>query len=326
LLQKTRFENVALQSGTTLPYVDLAYKTYGNLNDAGDNCILLQTGLTANHTAYARMIGRARALNPARYFIVVINALCNGISTSPSNMAAPFHGNGFPEVSIADNVELQYRLLTEKLNVRQIKLSYGFSMAALQACSWAATHPEMVQRLIVVCGVAKNWSMNDIIMSSAIAALTADSNFRSGNYNLVPAAGLRAVARIFIGWTYSASFFRNELYRNIGFETIEALSVFLENCYLEKDANDLLAILRTYKNSSREMPSLKDIRAKTIYMPCDHDLFVPMEDAGIEAAQIPNAELRPILSPYGHAAGAPGFISPATVFIEQAMRELLARS
>jgi homoserine O-acetyltransferase len=306
-----------------LPYVNLVYKTYGKLNEAGDNCILVQTGLSANHTTYAQMIGRARALNPAKYFIVVANAVCNGISTSPSNMAAPFHGIGFPDFSIADNIALQYRLLTEELKVREIKLIYGYSMGAMQACSWAATYPAMVRRLIAVCGTAKTWPMNDIILRSAIAALTADSNFQSGNYNLVPEAGLRALARAFLGWTYSANFFRDALYYDLGFETVEALSASVENYYLEKDANDILAMLRTYKNSGLELTKLQDISAQTIYMPCDHDLFIPPEEARIEAAQIPNAEVRTILSPYGHAAGAPSFVSPATMFVEQTIRELL---
>jgi homoserine O-acetyltransferase len=325
LPKQIRFENIALQSGTMLPYANLVYKTYGKLNSTGDNCIVIETGLSGNHTTFAKMIGRARALDPGKYFIVVPNALCNGISTSPSNMEAPFHGNRFPAVTIEDNVALQHQLLTEVLNVNQIKLIYGFSMGARQACTWAATHPAMVQRLMAVCGVAKSWPMNDVILRSAIAALMADSNFRNGNYNLAPRAGLRAIARVFIGWTYSATFFRDGFYRSLGFESIDALSADLENYYLEKDANDILAMLSTYKTSSLELPNLKNITAKTIYMPCDHDMFIPMEDARLEATQIANAEFRPILSLYGHAAGAPGFISNETMFVEQAMRELLAR-
>ncbi len=322
--QKIQFENVALQSGATLPHVTLVYKTYGKLNAAGDNCILVPTTFAANHTAFARMIGRARAINPAKYFIVVPNLIGNGVSTSPSNTAAPFHGIGFPNVTIADNVALQYRLLTETLNVREIALAYGWSMGAMQACAWAANYPAMVQRLMAVCGLAKCWPFADVVMRSAIATLTADSNFHSGNYNLVPETGLRALARLFTAWLYSATFFRERLYRNLGFETAEALSLFNENFYLQRDANDLLTLLWTYKNSAVAPADLQNIRAKTIYMPCDHDMCIPVEEARIEASQIRGAELRPLISPYGHNAGAPGWVSPASMVLEQAIRELLA--
>jgi homoserine O-acetyltransferase len=324
LLQKMHFENVVLQGGTMLPYVNLVYKTYGKLNSAGDNCILVPTSFSVNHVAFAQMIGRARALNPAKYFIVIPNLLGNGISTSPSNMQPPFHGSGFPNVTIADNVGLQYRLLTEKLRVRQIKLVYGYSIAAVQACAWAAIYPDMVQRLMAVCGLAKCPPLNVVVLRAAIAALTADCNFRSGNYTLAPEAGLRALARLLTGWAYSATFFREHLYRNLGFESAESLSVFNEKLHLARDANDVLTVIRTYMHSVDEPVELHNITAKTIYMPCDHDLRIPIEEARIEAAQIPHAELRPIFSPYGHNAGAPGRVSPATIFIEQTIRELLA--
>ncbi len=325
MLQNIRFDNVTLQSGEKLPYAEIVYKTYGRLNNAGDNCILAPTAFVTNHTSFARMIGRARALNPAKYFIVVPNLLCNGISTSPSNMEAPFHGTGFPNVTVADNVALQYRLLTEKLQVKQIALAYAWSTGVMQACTWAATYPAMVQRLLAVCGLAKCWPLNGVVLETAQSALTADSNFRSGNYNLVPEAGLRALARVFLGWIYSATFFREELYRNLGFDSIEALAAYMEKIYLDRDANDLLALIWTCRNSTFELSDLKNISAKTIYMPCDHDLSMTLEEARLEVAQIPNAELRPIHSPYGHKAGEPGWVSPTTIVLEQAIRELLVR-
>ena len=59
-------------------------------------------------------------------------------------------------------------------------------------------------------------------------------------------------------------------------------------------------------------------------MPCDQDLYFSLDEARIEAAQIPHAELRPVISPYGHMAGVPGLRCAETLFVEQAIRDLLA--
>ena len=319
------FENFTLQSGVVLPKVTLGYKTFGRLNSAGDNCILLPSSYAGAHVSYAQLISRARPLSPARYFIVVVNLLGNGLSSSPSNTASPFHGADFPNVTIADNVRLQYRLLTEHLKVQQIALVYGFSLGAMQGFAWAAIYPKMVQRLLAVCGSAKCWPLTALIMQVAMTVLKSDPNFRGGHYTIVPEAGLRALSRVTVAWSYSAAFFRDQLYRNFGVESADAVAQYWENYTLATDANDLLSMFWTWKNASTELADLQKITARTIVMPCDHDLYFSLDEARIEAAQIPNAEFRPIISPYGHIAGVPGLLCAETLFVEQAIRDLLAR-
>jgi homoserine O-acetyltransferase/O-succinyltransferase len=319
------FENVTLQSGVTLPSVTIVYKTYGELNDAGDNCILLPTYYTGTHDSYARLIGRDRALDPAKYFVVIPNLLGNGLSSSPSNTAVPFRASKFPNISVADNVRLQYRLLTETLNVQQIALVYGWSMGAMQAFSWAAVYPELVQRLLPVCGSARCWPLNYVFLEGVRSALMADPNFMAGNYASPPEAGLRAFGRSYAGWAYSAAFYREALYRNLGYTSLEAFLTFWEDDHLTWDANDLLAMLWTWQNANLSSGELKNITAKTIVMPCDQDMYFTLDEARFETAEIPNAELRTLYSAYGHCAGAPGLFPAETAFLEQTIRELLAR-
>ena len=325
MLQEIHFQNITLQSGVVLPDVKLGYKTYGRLNKAGDNCILLPTSYAGSHVSYAQLIGRARALNPGKYFIVVINLLGNGLSSSPSNTPSPFHGAAFPNVTILDNVQLQHRLLTE-LKVRKIALIYGWSLGAVQGFSWAANYPEMVRRLLAVCGSAKCWPLSTLMLDGAMRVLKADPDFSNGNYRMIPEAGLRTLSRVTLTWTYSAAFFRDRLYRNIGFETAEAVAQYWENYTITSDANDLMAVFWTWKNAATELEDLRKITAKTIVMPCDHDRYFTLEETRIEAAQIPDAEFRPIHSHYGHIAGVPGLVPGGTVFLEKAIRDLLAAS
>ena len=323
-----------LQSGRTLKNARLAYKTYGTLNAAGDNCIVFPTYYTGTHESNARLIGTGRVLDPAQYFIVVPNLFGNALSTSPSNATGDQAGAGFPKVTIYDNVMAQHRLVTEHLGVTSIKLVTGWSMGAVQSFQWAALFPELVERLLPFCGAARCSPHNFVFLEGVKAALCADAAFQGGRYTSLPETGLRAFGRVYCGWAYSQAFFRDGLYRNLGCDSVEEFLVAWEEEHLAWDANDLLAKLWTWQHADLSAnarfqgdyaAALGAIRAKTIIMPGDRDLYFPVEDSLMEADLIPGAELRPFRSDYGHCAGAPGRFPAETAFLEQALRELLAR-
>jgi homoserine O-acetyltransferase len=102
----------------------------------------VEGGEAANNEA---MIGAGRALDPARWFIIVPNMFGNGLSSSPSNTPLPFDRAGFPNVTLYDNVVCQHRLVTQRLEIDRLKLIVGFSMGAQQAFHWGAMYPETVQ-------------------------------------------------------------------------------------------------------------------------------------------------------------------------------------
>ncbi len=110
--------DVVLQSGSTLWQARLAYKTYGSLNAARDNVVLIPTCYAGHHTDVEAMFTRGRAIDPATHFIVVANMLGNGLSSSPSNSSPPIDRAAFPRVTIYDNVLAQHRLITEHLALR----------------------------------------------------------------------------------------------------------------------------------------------------------------------------------------------------------------
>ena len=114
-----------LQSGEVLPDARLAYKTHGELNANGDNVVVLPTFYTGSHMRNEGFFGPARAIDPARHFVVSVNLFGNGISSSPSNTPAPFGAADFPNISLYDNVRAQYRLLTEVLGVKRVALVTG---------------------------------------------------------------------------------------------------------------------------------------------------------------------------------------------------------
>ena len=128
-------------SGITLPNAKLAFKTQGTLNAAKDNVILFPHMWSGTSKSMEIFIGEDRPINPKKFFIILPGQFANGFSSSPSNTPPPFYRAVFPNVTVYDNVVCQHRLMTERFDIKRIKLVLGFSMSAQQAYQWAASYP-----------------------------------------------------------------------------------------------------------------------------------------------------------------------------------------
>lgn len=140
------------QHGATLRGAHLAYTTYGELNADKSNVIVYPTWYSGRHWDNEWLIGPGMALDPAEYFIIVPNMLGNGLSTSPSNTPPPYDRARFPHITVYDQIEAQYKLVTEEFGIEKIALVTGWSMGAGQTFQWAVSHPEMVERIAPFCG------------------------------------------------------------------------------------------------------------------------------------------------------------------------------
>jgi homoserine O-acetyltransferase len=241
--------DVVLQSGSTLPHATLAYRTYGTLNSARDNVVVLPTFYGGDHTDNELMMAPGRAIDPSRYFVVVPNMFGNGRSSSPSNTPEPLGRAAFPAVTLYDNVMCQHRLITERFGVTRIRLVVGFSMGAQQAFHWGALFPDMVGAIAPICGSAKTSPHNIVFLEGVKAALTADAAFAGGWYDTPPVRGLDAFGRVYAGWVYSQDFYRDAEYRSLGLASIEDVMRASETRYRSRDANDLLAMLWTWQHA-----------------------------------------------------------------------------
>jgi len=328
-----KLENVTLLSGEILLDAHLAFKTYGKLNSNKDNAVVLPTFYTGSHQRNEGFFGEGRAIDPNKHFVISVNLFGNGLSSSPSNTPAPQDGSRFPKISLWDNVACQYRLLTEHLEVESIALVTGWSMAGCQAYQWAAQYPDFVNAILPFCASAKTSIHNYVFLEGVKAALCADSHWNNGNYQTQPIVGLKAFARVYAGWAFSQTFYRDELFKEIGYESAEALLLDWEKDHADNwDANNLLAKLDTWQAGDISVgplysgdyhQALGSIKAKTIIMPCTQDLYFPPADNQIEAELIPNAELRVYNSPWGHCAANPGNDSGFTAALERSIRDLL---
>lgn len=258
----------------------------------------------------------------------------NGLSSSPSNTPEPYNASRFPQVTPYDNVRQQYRLVTERFDIEKIELVTGWSMGALQTFHWGALYPDMVKAIAPFCGSSKCSRHNFVFLEGVKAALTADAAWDNGWYKDKPEKGLRAMARVYAGWGFSQDFYRDELDINaLGYSSLEDFLVaFWEGFFLPKDANNLLTMLWTWQNgdiSDNEIykgdfkKALGAIKAKAFVMPSQTDLYFPVADSKIEVANMPNAELIPVPSIWGHFAGGPGVNPEDVKFLDDKLKELL---
>ena len=192
----------------------------------------------------------------------------------------------------------------------------------------------MVERILPICTSARTSRHNFVFLEGVKAAITADDAWMGGSYEKPPLKGLRAMGRVYAGWAVSQAFYREEVYLELGYESLEDYLVYV--CAARRiiaESKDLLAMVGTWQNadiSNNQIyngdfkKALGAIKARAIVMPGRTDLYFPPEDNELEVAQMPNAELRPIESIWGHLAGGPGFNPVDSKFMDDAINEILA--
>ncbi|MBS0296325.1 MAG: alpha/beta fold hydrolase [Proteobacteria bacterium] len=308
--------NFRTESGAVLPEAHIVYGTYGRLNAAGDNVVLLPSHYMADMNGYGWLIGPGKALDPNKLFLVTSEMFGNGRSSSPSNTPEPFHGPRFPITTIRDNVEAEHELLTQELRVKHLKAVIGFSMGAQQAFQWAVSYPDYMDRIVATSGTAKTYGHGIVRLEGQISALTADPAFNGGDYTAQPRRGIEAFSMVWAGWLFSQEWWRKELWRegapkDITFDKVVAH--FRNDFIPGADANNLILQMRAWeRHDVGATPgfhgdveaALRSIRVPVLYMPSATDLYFPVEDARYEAGFIRDCTLLPIPSLWGHPAGA----------------------
>ena len=129
-------------------------------------------------------------------------------------------------------------------------LVYGWSMGGQQALHWGAIFPDRVERIIAVCTSARTSPHNKVFLEGIRAVLTADASYRDGRFNERPVASAPGLRRVYAGWAMSQAFYREELWRGIGYTSLEDYLVRdWEGNFLRRTPEDLLSMLDTWMQS-----------------------------------------------------------------------------
>ena len=319
-----------LEGGHTLRDAKLAYATFGELNEAKDNAILVTTWFSGTHQIMRDLyIGPEHALNPEKYFIVVANQIGNGLSTSPHNTAGTFaSGPRFPRVRIGDDVVAQEKLVREGFGIENLALVVGGSMGAQQTYEWAVRFPEKVKRAAPIAGTAKNTPHDYLFTQALMDAITNDSGYRGGWYD-TPFDVREGLVQHGLVWSImglSTEWWKAERWRPLGFASADDFRTgFIDAYFSVQDPNSLL--LQGWKWQRGDVSrhtggdlsaALGRVKAKTLVMPISEDMFFPPRDCAAEAKLIPDAELRVIEDISGHWA----LFGFEPTFLEQIDRNL----
>lgn len=300
-----------LEDGGTIKNCQIAYSTFGELNTNKDNAILITTWYSGTSKIMEQAyLGKGRAIDPANYFIIIANQIGNGLSTSPANATSPFRGPMFPRIRIADDVRAQHRLLTEQFGIETLALVTGGSMGAQQTWEWAVRYPEMVKRAAPIAGRARNTPHNFLFVETLMYSLTSDPAWNGGNYveSDDVRRGLCHHADLWSVMGFSVKFFKEELYKKIGFATQQDFRAgFMENYFLPMDPNNLLCMAWKWQQgdvsrlTNGDMASaLGRIQAKVFVISIDEDMLFPPSDCEADQKLTPDSEFRVIQSQAGH--------------------------
>ncbi len=212
-------DKLVLDNGSELGPITVAYETYGQLNAAKDNVLLVEHALTANAHAAGRhnsddkypgwwdvMIGPGRAYDTDKYFVVCSNILgsCYG-TTGPASVnpeTGKEYGQTFPVVTIRDMVRVQKSLI-DHLGIKGIKCVIGGSMGGMQAIEWALLYPDIVESIALIASGANSNPQSIAIHKVGVRAIIDDPNWNGGHYygRKLPRSGL-AIARMIGHITY----------------------------------------------------------------------------------------------------------------------------
>lgn len=174
-----------LVSGKQIDQCRLGFRTWGTLNAARSNAVLIPTWFSGTSANWFDAIGPKGLVDPARYFVVVIDALADGVSSSPSNSPSQ-HGPDFPAITIQDMVNAEHRLATETLRLSHVHAVMGISMGGLQTFEWMVDYPDFMDEAIPIVGSPRPNSRDVLLYLSDIGAVKSDPAFDGGRYTKAP--------------------------------------------------------------------------------------------------------------------------------------------
>ena len=178
-----------LQSGKVIEHCRVGYRTFGSLNAARDNAVLMATWLYGVSGDLAPFFGAQpssqRLVDTSKFFGVALDAFGNGVSSSPSNSKAQ-PGADFPQFTTGDMVEAEYRVMTEVLHLKHLYAVVGLSMGGEQTYMWASLHPQFFDLAVPVIATPRLTTYDLLTKQVMLESIVRDPAYKNGRYTVEP--------------------------------------------------------------------------------------------------------------------------------------------
>jgi homoserine O-acetyltransferase/O-succinyltransferase len=308
--------DMVLESGELLRDAFVSYVLHGDAERLRDGAILALTAIGSTHHRLDFLIGAGAPLDTRRHCVIVIDALGNGLSSSPSNSLRQPASN-FPRFTIRDMVESQRRLL-DHLRVERLLSVVGASMGGMQALQWAISHPDRMDSVVALTPMARSARWSQLVNELSRRALFSDPECR------MPRARADAMQL----WAPLTQLVMPRTPRALEeFSSREALAAWMREreaqlevhgpdpfdwCY-QSFAYDSHDVGTTSGFGGDTARALRSIRARTLVLAPAEDLYNPPFAARELAALIPHAQFFDLPGHAGHASasGPPAACTPA---------------
>jgi homoserine O-acetyltransferase len=180
-----RIGDLALESGETIKDCQVEYRLVGKANADRSNVVVWSTWFGGTTKDLVELVGPGRLVDSTRYQVVLVGALANGVSSSPSNSRQQPRMH-FPVVGIRDMVESQHRLLTQVLGLAHVHAVMGISMGGMQTFQWGVSYPTFMDRLIPLVGSPRLAPYDLLLWQANLDAIQQSPEFDHGNYRTQP--------------------------------------------------------------------------------------------------------------------------------------------
>lgn len=304
-----------LENGQKLPFLEIGYTTYGQLNEKKNNVVWVCHALTANSDAvdwWNGLIGKDMFFNFNEYFIVCANMLGSCYGTSgplTKNAEGKVYGKNFPQTTIRDNVKAQ-KILFDFLGLQKIKVVLGGSMGGQQALEWSVMYGDLIENAALIACSAYQYTWAKALNATQRLAIEADSSWHTdamdGGMEGMKAA--RGIALL----SYRSYETYNHSQKDISDEILDGYKV---ESYLRYQGEKLAKRFNpaAYYSLTKTMDShniargredaktvLKNIKVRTIVVSISSDILFPPCEQRFLAEHIQGAEYQEIESVYGH--------------------------
>src|SRR5215470_14293604 len=177
--QFAEFGDFRLRNGSVIHDFRLGYRTLGKLNAEKSNAILWPTWLGGKSQDLLQYIGPSNVVDSTRYFVILVDAIGDGVSSSPSNSKSqPLMK--FPEFTIRDMVESEHRLATDVFHLSHLRAVMGLSMGGMQTFEWAVAYPDFMDLVIPMAGSPQSTSYDKLLWTAEIDAIELDPAWNHG--------------------------------------------------------------------------------------------------------------------------------------------------